>query len=96
MCVDAEGYTVSFDVYLGKKGNGGAVHTDLGPSVVRNFAEQYPPGPYIFIADNFFSSVQLVEELTSKGRYFVGTIRSNRKYVNFFQHIVCINELVEL
>ena len=43
----------------------------------------YPSGPYVFVGDSFFSSVDLVQSMEKQGRYYVGTIRYNRKYSIF-------------
>jgi len=51
--------------------------------VVKKMAGMYPSGPYVFVGDSFFSSVDLVQSMEKQGRYYVGTIRYNRKYSIF-------------
>ena len=80
MGVDSLGYLYAFDVYLGRKGANGARTQDLGPSVVKKIASYYPTQPFIFVADNFFSSVDLAFHFEARKQYFIGTIRANRKY----------------
>jgi len=49
-----------------------------------NLSDEYPDGEgkFIFVGDNFFSSVDLVKYLEEKGHYYVGTVWSNRRVVN--------------
>ena len=35
----------------------------------------------VCFADNFFSSVELAQEMKSRGHHYVGTIRANRKHL---------------
>jgi hypothetical protein len=79
MAVDSYGYLYTFSIYTGRKGNEGKRVENLGPKVVMQLAEEYVSGvPFVFVADNFFSSVKLVQDLEGKGLYYIGTIRNNR------------------
>lgn len=52
----------------------------LGHKIVLEFSRQYPEGEnFVFVGDNYFSSVELVKNLEEKGQYYIGTIRKNRK-----------------
>lgn len=63
-------------IFLGKSGRD--TSTPLGESVVKTLAENIiTEGSSIFI-DNFFTSLQLLEEFKSKKINIVGTIRKNR------------------
>ena len=80
MAVDENGYLYAFEVYTGKKGNNGKTCTGLGTKVVLAMRNQFPANkPFIFCADNFFSSAPLVEDLTNKKTFYVGTVKLRRK-----------------
>jgi len=52
----------------------------LGPKIVKDLSSQYPDGErFVFVGDNYFSSVDLIRHLKQKGQYYIGTIRKNRK-----------------
>lgn len=80
----SNGYMVSFDIYTGKnRTNDSNKTTDfgLGGSVVLNLIEisQIPPnsGYKIFI-DNYFTSLKLLNHLSTLGYCSTGTVRDNR------------------
>ena len=79
--VDSKKYLYEFQIYCGKKENQQVEH-GLGPNVVRKLSATLPQGkPWMIYADNFFSTVELMEELYEKGTFFTGTIKGNRKRV---------------
>ena len=70
-------YLYAFDIYTGKKEER---ETGLGPHVVLQMADELQPGqPWMLFFDNFFSSVDLIEQLYMKGIFATATIRPNRK-----------------
>ena len=70
------GYICKFDVYCGKSDN---TKISLGEKVVLNMVSELRGDDYLVAFDNFFTSVNLVENLLKKQIYSVGTVRSNRK-----------------
>lgn len=81
---DPNGFVYDFQIYQGKaddikKSQSAAKGLSLSSQVVVDLIKGLPPhkGFKIF-ADNYFSSVALVERLTEMGYWFCGTIRSNR------------------
>ena len=70
-----------FDIYTGKKGNNNKVENGLGQKVVLKMAEQLPRGKLFKIyADNFFSSVKLVEILLKE--YYWNNKKTVEKITN--------------
>ena len=75
-----DGILHDFDVYQGKTDKAGeksglGMTGNVVMNMVRNLQEDQN---FIIFADNLFSSLKLVEELKSKGFWFVGTVRENR------------------
>lgn len=80
------GYVVTFDLYQGKGvgqnnaenvaavGAAGATLLDL----VDLLPEEKKNLGYHFFADNFFSSMKLIDELSASGYFYTGTIRKDR------------------
>ena len=73
----SNGYFVDFTVYTGKEGN--VAVKGLGFQVVLSLAKQLQGKHHVVYFDNFFTSVELLEELLKWGLYACGTVRSNRK-----------------
>ncbi|CAB3254169.1 unnamed protein product [Arctia plantaginis] len=72
-----EGYTYSLMVYTGKdEENSGAGH---GYDVVLKLTKNLLHEGRTLIADNFYTSVSLAEELLKRNTYLCGTVRTNRK-----------------
>ncbi|XP_070397519.1 piggyBac transposable element-derived protein 3-like [Dermacentor albipictus] len=73
----ATGILYQFDVYQGKTN---ANYTfGLGGDTVLDMCSKLPSDEgFKVAADNFFSSLDLVEELTGRGIQYVGTLRQNR------------------
>lgn len=77
----ALGYVVQFEPYQGARGRQAADHSHLGMGgavVMDLLAELQRDNGYHLTFDNLFSSLRLVDELTSIGIACTGTIRSNR------------------
>ena len=73
------GFLYNFDVYQGRSNK--KVSGDLGMSsqVVKSLCESLPSGHnFNFIANNFFTSLPLVDELKRNAMYFVETVRIPR------------------
>ena len=71
------GFLYDFDVYQG----GASETSELGMScgVVLKMTDTLPSGMnHKVYADNFFTSVPLVEKLKQQGIWYVGTVRMNR------------------
>lgn len=74
------GYLIQCEPYQGA-GQGGQTypHLGLGGSVVVDLISELPEGNHYKIhADNFFTSLKLLDHLTDEGIGLVGTIRANR------------------
>ncbi|XP_075739139.1 LOW QUALITY PROTEIN: piggyBac transposable element-derived protein 3 [Rhipicephalus microplus] len=73
----ATGILYQFDVYQGK-GDGNYTF-GLGGDTVLNMCSKLPSDEgFKLAADNFFSSLELVVELSGRGIQYVGTLRQNR------------------
>lgn len=72
-----EGYTFKTIVYTGKEGNRREVNH--GKNVVMKLIEGLEYEERVLVADNFYSSLDLVEELLEKKTFYCGTLRSNRR-----------------
>ena len=71
------GYCCDFDIYTGALD--GSVEHGLGAAVVKRMVQPlYGKGYHVFY-DNFFSSVQLAQDLLQDKVYTIGTTRINRK-----------------
>ena len=70
------GYTYNFDIYLGKQDNG---PFGLAYGVVMNLVKSLVRQGYKLIFDNFYISVQLLQDLWKLGIGACGTILRNRK-----------------
>lgn len=72
-----EGYTFKTIVYTGKEGNSREVNH--GKNVVMKLIEGLENEGRVLVADNFYSSIDLVEELIEMKTFYCGTLRSNRR-----------------
>ena len=82
LLADADTYFVPrYQIYLGKDRNNEELfkRKGLGYYVVWTLGEPYLDANRHFFFDNFFSSVDLMKSLESRGTYACGTVRSNRK-----------------
>ena len=70
------GYVSQFQVYLGKVG--GRSETHIHERVVKDLTRNHVGKHYTVYCDNFFTSVQLFNDLLKDSIYACGTIRSNR------------------
>ena len=70
------GYVSQFLVYLGKVGSW--LETQLGEQVVKDLTRNLVGKHYTVYCDNFFTSIQLFNDVLKDSIYAYGTIRSNR------------------
>lgn len=73
-----DGYCCQFDPYQGAGSGIRIQKLGLGGSVVVDLVSKLPVNHYHVYADNFFSSLTLVDHLTKSGIGYTGTIRENR------------------
>ena len=71
------GYFSRFDVYTGKKGN--TTEHGLGARVVKTLTSDFKGKHHHVYFDNFFTSLQLLEDLEKDQIYACGTARKDRK-----------------
>lgn len=71
------GYVYQVDPYTGKE-DSNSVSVGLGSRVVMNLTEKVSPYTHLTF-DNFFTSVQLMEDLYKKNIFATGTVRANRR-----------------
>jgi hypothetical protein len=71
------GYLTSFEMYTGA--TQGSTEHGLGSSVVKRLSSPLAGKGYHLYFDNFFTSVDLAEDLLKDGLYCIGTARTNRK-----------------
>jgi hypothetical protein len=77
LCEAGSGFVHSFKVYTGKEGN--IVEKDHAAKVVKHLGQNLLDKGYIFWMDNFYSGIQLFEELRQRNTLACGTMRINRK-----------------
>lgn len=70
------GYICDFQVYTGKDDS---AETQLGAKVVKSLSRSLVGGHYHLYYDNFFSTVELFDDLLEDGSYACGTFRRDRK-----------------
>ena len=73
------GYTVDFDVYIGRKAGNEPSQNGLGYQTVMNLMDKYTKQGYHVYFDHFYTSVKLVKDLLSFGVPATGTASDNRK-----------------
>ncbi|KAK3108956.1 hypothetical protein FSP39_019728 [Pinctada imbricata] len=71
------GFVNEFQVYTGKEGR--TVEKGLGERVVRDLSRSIWGNYHHIYCDNYFTSIQLFNDLTENKTYACGTIRTNRK-----------------
>ena len=71
------GYFKKFEVYSGKKGN--STEKGLGAKVVKSLTSELHRKNHHVFFDNYFTSVNLLEDLLADGIYACGTARKDRK-----------------
>src|SRR5688572_11664990 len=80
-CCDAvTSYPLTADIYLGRQ-EGTQRETGQGARVVKQLVSPWRHSGRNVVADNFFSSVDLAEQLLADRMTYVGTIRSNKPQV---------------
>ncbi|XP_059060598.1 piggyBac transposable element-derived protein 4-like [Achroia grisella] len=72
-----EGYSYNTIIYTGKEGN--RREQDHGKMTVLRLIKGLENEGRIVIADNFYSSIGLAEELLKQKTFYCGTLRSNRR-----------------
>ena len=78
-CEPKTSYTRHWSLYTGKDPNDNDTTTPAGTKVVRKLTSDiHNLGHHLYI-DNFYTSVQLAQELKSNGIGVCGTMRTNRK-----------------
>ena len=74
-----QGLLHDFDVYQGKGGNNDAKELGIGGDVVVKLCQTLPKDvEHKIYADNFFTSLKLIEKLSGDGFLYTGTVRKNR------------------
>lgn len=73
---DQSGYICEFQIYTGKTES---AESSLGKRVVQDLTHNIRNKYHCVYFDNFFTSLELLEELLQDGIYGCGTVRSNRK-----------------
>ena len=72
------GFVNEFQIYIGKPA-GAQREVGLGKRVVLDLTEKIRDKRHHVFIDNYFNSVELIEELLSRNLYGCGTVRSNIK-----------------
>ena len=76
---DSTGLLHDFSVYQGKNDNTKIDGLGLSSSVVIRLCETLPDHcGFKVLADNLFTSIELIQKLLDRGIYYVGTVRNNR------------------
>ncbi|KAL4154020.1 hypothetical protein QTP88_001853 [Uroleucon formosanum] len=73
---DESGYIYEFQIYTGKTDS---VEITLGKRVIQDFTMNIKGKYHNVYFDNFFTSLELMEELLQDGIYACGTVQANRK-----------------
>lgn len=76
---EMSGYISEFQIYQGKAETTVTPSLGLGGRVVMDLSEKIAGKNHILWFDNFFTSVDLLEQLQDKGTHACGTIRHNRR-----------------
>lgn len=82
MLADESGYCSKFQIYTGKSSN--AVEKDLGSRVVTELSKGLENKAHKLFFDNYFTNVNLMNNLQEKKIYACGTVNSTRKYLPKF------------
>ena len=85
------GYTSNFFVYTGKQE--GTIQHGLGYKVVFDLLEDFKNQGYHIFIDNFYTSVQLLQDLHKLKTFVTGTMLINRKNSDshFYESNVCLS-----
>ena len=75
----SNGYTIDFNVYIGKVAGQEISANGLGYDVVMKLMNPYFHQGYHLYVDNFYTSVTLFKDLYARGVGATGTIRDNRR-----------------
>ena len=75
----SNGYTVDFNVYIGKAAGRVVSEQGLGYDVVMRLMQPFLHQGYRLFVDNFYTSVHLVKQLFEQGVPATGTISENRR-----------------
>lgn len=81
---DKSGYYLKFDIYTGKASTG-IVEKNLGARVVNSVTNDLEGKNYLLYFDNYFNSVDLMEDLKSKQIHALGTVQSDCKHLPTFK-----------
>ncbi|KAK9738798.1 Transposase IS4 [Popillia japonica] len=80
MVCSSTGYCYAFEVYCGKNNEKREESMGLGANVVISLLEHLEnPADHVVYFDNFFTTLSLMNRLTTKGIRATGTIRENRQ-----------------
>jgi len=69
-------YTIALKIYAGKEAS---AESSVGTKIVMELGEPFLDCGRTLYVDNWYSSVELAEQLKTRQTHLVGTIRSNRK-----------------
>ena len=75
----SNGYTVDFNVYIGKAAGQNVSVNGLGYDVVMNLMQPFLNQGYHLFVDNFYTSVTLFKDLFAQGVLATGTIMETRR-----------------
>ena len=75
----SNGYTVDFNVYIGKEAGQNVSANGLGYDVVMKLIKRFVKQGYHLFLDNFYTSVTLFKDLYNQGVLATGTIMETRQ-----------------
>jgi len=75
----SNGYTVEFDVYIGRAAGQNVTENGLGYDVVLKLMQRFLKQGYHLFVDNFYTSVTLFKRLFTEGVPATGTIMETRR-----------------
>ena len=75
----SNGYTIDFNVYVGKVEGQNVSAEGLGYDVVMKLMDPFFNQGYHLYVDNFYTSVTLFKDLFARGVHATGTIREMRR-----------------
>lgn len=85
MLCDKSGYCLKFEIYTGKTDENAKKEASLGSRVVTKLMQGLEKKNHKLYFDNFFNSVQLMQDLKKKDIHAVGTVNVNRKFLPCFK-----------
>ncbi|UYV69043.1 hypothetical protein LAZ67_6002162 [Cordylochernes scorpioides] len=82
LCEASSGYTLNFDIYAGKRDEKESSDKGQAYDVVFRLLERSKllDKGYHLICDNFYTSVEMANDLYKRHTHLTGTLRRNRKY----------------